>query len=266
MHTATFAELQRKAKGASPLMHVITEREQSHASAAPSGRPSENASSDDHAEENASSAVSERDGATSSNSMFLKQAGGDGFKKKGRKPLHWLYKRSRELRSKMKDAVSSKDSTNSKSSHNSSCESPHDCQDSLGGIRQSNESRPAPSAADGQNSHYEKVQVRRKAYKEFPAVLLSQSIHAHEGPIWVIKFSCDGKYLATAGQDAIVKIWEVKGEYEQTHATSSTQADCSSSTGSSEHHVDAQASEAPFKRQPYRVYVGHKVSYFHIAA
>lgn len=33
---------------------------------------------------------------------------------------------------------------------------------------------------------------------------------AHSGPIWVMKFSKDGRYLATGGGDKLVKVWEVR--------------------------------------------------------
>lgn len=40
-------------------------------------------------------------------------------------------------------------------------------------------------------------------------VKLSQVLRHHEGPIWVMKFSPDGKYLCSAGQDAKVIVWIV---------------------------------------------------------
>jgi WD40 repeat protein len=36
-----------------------------------------------------------------------------------------------------------------------------------------------------------------------------QGIRAHNGAIWVAKFSPDGQFLATGGQDAVLKIWQV---------------------------------------------------------
>jgi WD40 repeat protein len=33
----------------------------------------------------------------------------------------------------------------------------------------------------------------------------------HTGPIWTVSFSCDGNYLATGGQDSIVRVWAVNG-------------------------------------------------------
>ena len=41
---------------------------------------------------------------------------------------------------------------------------------------------------------------------------LAQFIEApHTGPIWVMKFSADGSYLATGGQDSMVRVWLVLG-------------------------------------------------------
>ncbi|GKE58623.1 WD repeat-containing protein 44 [Tanacetum coccineum] len=37
----------------------------------------------------------------------------------------------------------------------------------------------------------------------------SQEIQAHNGSIWTIKFSLDGKYLASAGEDCLIHIWQV---------------------------------------------------------
>ncbi|CAN4116094.1 unnamed protein product [Withania somnifera] len=39
---------------------------------------------------------------------------------------------------------------------------------------------------------------------------LSQEIHAHESSIWTIRFSSDARYLATAGEDTLIHIWEVQ--------------------------------------------------------
>ncbi|XP_047949197.1 WD repeat-containing protein 44-like [Salvia hispanica] len=57
----------------------------------------------------------------------------------------------------------------------------------------------------------EKVRVRQygKSVKELTAMYKSQEIQAHSGSIWAIKFSLDGKYLASAGEDCVIHVWQV---------------------------------------------------------
>ncbi|KAF5728026.1 WD repeat-containing protein 44 [Tripterygium wilfordii] len=57
----------------------------------------------------------------------------------------------------------------------------------------------------------ERVKVRQygKSSKEFTALYKSQEIQAHNGSIWSIKFSLDGRYLASAGEDCVIHVWQV---------------------------------------------------------
>ncbi|KAF7822730.1 WD repeat-containing protein 44-like [Senna tora] len=57
----------------------------------------------------------------------------------------------------------------------------------------------------------ERVRVRQygKSCKELSALYKSQEIQAHNGSIWSIKFSLDGKYLASAGEDCVIHVWQV---------------------------------------------------------
>ncbi|PWZ20819.1 putative WD repeat-containing protein C3H5.08c [Zea mays] len=56
-----------------------------------------------------------------------------------------------------------------------------------------------------------RVKVRQygKSYKELSGLFMTQEIQAHSGSIWSIKFSPDGRYLATAGEDCVIHVWEV---------------------------------------------------------
>ena len=57
----------------------------------------------------------------------------------------------------------------------------------------------------------ERVKVRQygKSCKELTGLYKSQEIQAHNGSIWSIKFSLDGKYLASAGEDCVIHVWQV---------------------------------------------------------
>ncbi|XP_030549783.2 uncharacterized protein LOC115754768 [Rhodamnia argentea] len=57
----------------------------------------------------------------------------------------------------------------------------------------------------------ERVKVRQygKPYKELAGLYKCQEIQAHNGSIWSIKFSLDGRYLASAGDDHVIHVWKV---------------------------------------------------------
>lgn len=74
--------------------------------------------------------------------------------------------------------------------------------------------RSSSATDDSQEASFhgpERVRVRQygKSHKELTALYKSQEIQAHNGSIWTIKFSLDGKYLASAGEDCIIHVWQV---------------------------------------------------------
>ncbi|KAJ7981698.1 WD repeat-containing protein 44-like [Quillaja saponaria] len=74
--------------------------------------------------------------------------------------------------------------------------------------------RSSSATDDSQDASFhgpEKVRVRQygKSCKELTALFKGQEIQAHNGSIWSIKFSLDGKYLASAGEDCVIHVWQV---------------------------------------------------------
>ncbi|KAL1539512.1 WD repeat-containing protein 44-like isoform X1 [Salvia divinorum] len=59
-------------------------------------------------------------------------------------------------------------------------------------------------------SQWVKTRQHGKSYREFTALLVSQEIQAHEGSIWVIRFSKNARFLASAGEDNLIHVWEVQ--------------------------------------------------------
>ncbi|XP_010529833.1 PREDICTED: uncharacterized protein LOC104806565 [Tarenaya hassleriana] len=62
----------------------------------------------------------------------------------------------------------------------------------------------------GKANQWVKVRQTGKSYKELSALHMCQEIQAHEGAIWTIKFSADAHYLASAGEDRVIHVWEVQ--------------------------------------------------------
>ncbi|KAI4340080.1 hypothetical protein MLD38_024952 [Melastoma candidum] len=73
------------------------------------------------------------------------------------------------------------------------------------------ENQPVIEQKPGNNtSEWIKVRQHGKSHKELSALHFCQEIQAHEGSIWTMKFDPDGRYLASAGEDRMIHIWEVQ--------------------------------------------------------
>lgn len=70
-----------------------------------------------------------------------------------------------------------------------------------------------------------KVRQYGKSCKELTALYMRQEIQAHQGSIWTMEFSLDGHYLASAGQDRIIYVWQVMMESERKFDASADKAD-----------------------------------------
>lgn len=74
-------------------------------------------------------------------------------------------------------------------------------------------------------THTIRVRTYKKRSKKFSALYLGQDIIGHEGAILTMKFSPDGELLASAGEDGVVRIWQVT----QTERSNPTISDIDSS-------------------------------------
>ncbi|XP_038982809.1 WD repeat-containing protein 44-like isoform X2 [Phoenix dactylifera] len=85
-----------------------------------------------------------------------------------------------------------------------------------GGRRSSSATDDSQEGSHSVHHGPERTKVRQygKSHKELTGLFMSQEIQAHNGSIWTIKFSLDGQYLASAGEDCVIHVWEVV-EYER---------------------------------------------------
>ncbi|RZC71819.1 hypothetical protein C5167_034943 [Papaver somniferum] len=75
-------------------------------------------------------------------------------------------------------------------------------------------------------SQWTRVRQHGKSHKELTGLYMCQEISAHQGSIWWIRFSHDARFLASAGEDRVVHVWEVM----DCDILSSKQSDDGSST------------------------------------
>ena len=55
-----------------------------------------------------------------------------------------------------------------------------------------------------------RVNVYKKTFQELNELRVCQELRRHKKTIWTMKFSPDGKYLATAGEDGVIYVWKVR--------------------------------------------------------
>ena len=111
----------------------------------------------------------------------------------------------------------------------------------MGGPNGQSSSEPEYWNPESKSGKQVKVNVQRKIYKEYTDLKVVQELTVHKGAVWSMVFSLDGQYLATAGQDKVVRVWSVIS-YAQT-----TLED-----------TKAEDTRPFFNDRPYRLFAGHK--------
>ena len=126
---------------------------------------------------------------------------------------------------------------------------------------------------------YIKVRSRYKKERDFDRVFLAQELECRkrrkverqnssnklrrksvappegQNTVWAMEFSRDGKYLAAAGVDGVVRVWQVLSSSEDRQSHEKQEASENEANGADSH---AEHLSAPvFQSQPVREYEGH---------
>ncbi|KAI9092423.1 WD40-repeat-containing domain protein, partial [Phlyctochytrium arcticum] len=85
--------------------------------------------------------------------------------------------------------------------------------------------------------------------------LLDEDVEV-KGPIWSLRFSEDGKYLAAGGQDSLVRVWRSSAAAEP-QAHRGHFKDNSQGSDRSDFDEEGKFYEQIFEPRPFRIYKGH---------
>lgn len=106
--------------------------------------------------------------------------------------------------------------------------------------------------------HNAKSKVKGKKQKNFEFLRMEQIIMQHQGAVWAMKFSVDGRYLATGGDDAIVRLWTVVGHYVQQEKRKSMPNTTSQTTANRRENNLKPPEGSIINPIPYRELRGHQ--------
>lgn len=110
------------------------------------------------------------------------------------------------------------------------------------------------------------VKATNKHHSEFSDLFLTQSIRVHEGTIWTLKFSPDGSYLASGGQDGKIVIWSVGLGSESGAPPSSSSNEIP--PANAENNGEADTRDLKFQllsRTPFRIFQDHSADVIDLA-
>ncbi|TKY60413.1 WD repeat-containing protein 44 [Spatholobus suberectus] len=112
-----------------------------------------------------------------------------------------------------------------------------------------------------------KVRQNKKWWLEFSGLYIGQDVRAHKGLIWTMKFSPTGQYLASGGEDGVVRIWRVLSLdksgicFTTEDSTSNSKVECDNSSPwkkrSSQPFIFLPNSIFQFEESPLQEFFGH---------
>ncbi len=93
--------------------------------------------------------------------------------------------------------------------------------------------------------------------RDFGAVFPCQTFRLHEGPVWVVKFNAAGDLLASAGEDAVVRVWTVAKLAAPGPTTPTGRASAAFATAASAAAAHVLPRPPFLRDEPARQYAGH---------